>query len=356
MAYTTIDDPSAHFHAQLFTGDDNTDRAITNDAYSGDFKPDLLWLKNRDEASAHSVFDSSRLASSEATLQFRANQGNAEDDLVATFGGFETDGFTVDGSDSDTNSDGDAFVAWQWKANGGTTSSNTSGSITSTVQTNSTAGFSIITYSGNDTAGATIGHGLGAVPSFGLFKRREASEDWIVFHTSLNIDTEGRMVLNTTAVPVDEEVWNDTNPSSTLFTLGDNDRVNNSTGGASPYVAYVWTELQGYSKFGKYLGNNDADGTFVYIGFKPAWLMVKRTSDVQGWIIWDSKGDPFNVSNSALTASDTSSEEAKEVDLLSNGFKFRSADTATNAASTYIYMAFAAEPFVTSGGVPCTAR
>ena len=355
MAYTTIDDGSAYFHAQLFTGNDATDRAITNDANAGDFKPDLLWLKNRDSASTQMVFDSSRLTSSEATLSLRANATNAEADKVDVFGGFETDGFTVDGSDSDTNSNGHKFVAWQWKANGGTTASNTAGDITTTVQANTTAGFSIFTYTGTGTDGDTIGHGLGAVPNWIWIKARSIANDQTIYHSANTSapETEFLAMQGTDATSDSSTRWSDTAPTSTLITLGNNAGVNGNT---YTYVGYAFAEKQGYSKFGKYTGNNDADGTFVYTGFKPAWLMVKRSSAVQGWLIWDSKRASVNTASAPLTANETSSEDTPDADLLSNGFKLRTADTSNNAASTYIYMAFAEHPFVSSEGVPTTAR
>ena len=355
MAYTTIDDGSAYFHAQLFTGNDATDRAITNDANAGDFKPDWLWLKNRDSASTNMTFDSSRLTSSEATLSLRANATNAEADKVDVFGGFETDGFTVDGSDSDTNSNGHKFVAWQWKANGGTTASNTAGDITTTVQANTTAGFSIFTYTGTGTDGDTIGHGLGAVPNWIWIKARSIANDQTIYHSANTSapETEFLAMQGTDATSDSSTRWSDTAPTSTLITLGNNAGVNGNT---YTYVGYAFAEKQGYSKFGKYTGNNDADGTFVYTGFKPAWLMVKRSSAVQGWLIWDSKRASVNTASAPLTANETSSEDTPDADLLSNGFKLRTADTSNNAASTYIYMAFAEHPFVSSKGVPTTAR
>ena len=355
MAYTTIDDGSAYFHAQLFTGNDATDRAITNDANAGDFKPDWLWLKNRDSASTNMTFDSSRLTSSEATLSLRANATNAEADKVDVFGGFETDGFTVDGSDSDTNSNGHKFVAWQWKANGGTTASNTAGDITTTVQANTTAGFSIFTYTGTGTDGDTIGHGLGAVPNWIWIKARSIANDQTIYHSANTSapETEFLAMQGTDATSDSSTRWSDTAPTSTLITLGNNAGVNGNT---YTYVGYAFAEKQGYSKFGKYTGNNDADGTFVYTGFKPAWLMVKRSSAVQGWLIWDSKRASVNTASAPLTANETSSEDTPDADLLSNGFKLRTADTSNNAVSTYIYMAFAEHPFVSSEGVPTTAR
>ena len=358
MAYTTIDDGSAYFHAQLFTGNDATDRAITNDANAGDFKPDWLWLKNRDSASTNMTFDSSRLTSSEATLSLRANATNAEADKVDVFGGFETDGFTVDGSDSDTNSNGHKFVAWQWKANGGTqthSQSESGSNIACSVQANTTAKFSIITYTGTGGAGHTFLHGLGSTPKVILIKiRTGADRGWIVYHHKSHATPhENFTLLNTAAAVADLDRFDDTAPNSTEIAVSDDTHVNAD---GNTYVAYAFDEVQGYSKFGSYEGNNSTDGTFVYTGFKPAWLMVKRSSAVQGWLIWDSKRASVNTASAPLTANETSSEDTPDADLLSNGFKLRTADTSNNAVSTYIYMAFAENPFVSSKGVPTTAR
>ena len=357
MAYTTIDDPSQYFHVQLYTGNDATDRAITNDANAGDFKPDWLWLKNRDAASTHMTFDSSRLSSGEATLNLRANNSNAEADKVDVFGGFETDGFTVDGSDSDTNSNGHKFVAWQWKCNGGTSSASGSESgsnLAYDFQVNTTSKFMINKYTGRGSS-STLNLGNQFTPAWMLFKNRSQADDWVVYHHK-NTDNPhtDHLHLNTTAATSDDEqMFEDVVFAADEINLGTNHEVNAD---GENYVAYAFAEVQGFSKFGSYTGNNNADGAFIYTGFKPAWLMVKRTSDVQGWIIWDSKRAPSNVAGAPLTANDTSAEDSKDVDLLSNGFKFRSTDTATNASSTYVYMAFAEHPFVSSEGVPTTAR
>jgi len=360
MAYTTIDDPSAYFHTQLYTGDDNADRAITNDANAGDFQPDLLWLKNRDSASSHCIFDSSRLASSEATLHLRGESSNAEADLVDKFGGFETDGFTVDGSDSDTNSDTHKFVAWQWKANGGsrTTNAEDGNNPAGGYQANTTAGFSIVDYTGTGAAG-TMAHGLGAAPDFIMIKNRDEADDWAVYHSANTAAPEtDYLVLNETDATADDATyWNDTAPTSSVFTVATAHNVNAD---AEKYMAYCFTSIQGYSKFGSYTGNGDADGTFVYTGFRPKYVMWRRSNDSGGWTIWDDARDSDNEMDKYFYANTTSSEysgEALRLDFLSNGFKHRHSNSWGNGSDdTYIYIAFAEQPFVTSGGVPCTAR
>jgi len=366
MAFTTIDNPSEYFQTALFTG------STSNVTVDIDMRPDLFWFKSRTQTYSHLVYDTSRpsdgttMPSGDVNMYnfLITNGGGAEDDnnadgLVQTSTGFIVDG---DGQAiSEANQGANNMVTWCWKANGGTTSSNTDGSITSTVQTDSTAGFSIISYSGNDTAGATIGHGLGAVPSFAMFKRRDASENWNVYHKDLNIATQGRMVLDTDAAGVDEEVWNDTSPNSTVFTLGDNDRVNNSTGGASPYIAYAWKDVQGYSKSGSYTGNSNADGPFIYTGFKPAFLIWKKTNSADDWGIHDNERNDHagNAIDDYLRPNENAAEgdDGDSVDFLSNGFKWRlSSGLRNNSGDTYIYMAFAEHPFVSSDGVPTTAR
>ena len=352
MAYTTIDDPSAHFHTQLWTGNGGN-QSITNDANAGDFKPDWIWTTSRSNAYNNGMFDSSRGVQKEIS----SNQANAEATLSGGVNSFDTDGFTFNGASYNTN--GYTFVGWQWKANGGTTSSNSNGSITSTVQANTTAGFSIVTYAGSNSA-STVGHGLGAVPEVIFVKNRDASANWKSYHKP--ISETHTLSLNGTGAKSDQESFNDTAPTSTVFSLlGNTDNVNRS---GENFVAYCFTPIKGYSKFGKYKGNATSgdDGTFVYTGFKPAWIMVKSSSNSgQEWVIFDNKRDTFNEMDAWLYANATTAEDSggdeREVDFVSNGFKFRNAGGPTSySGRTYIYMAFAEHPFVSSEGVPVTAR
>ena len=359
MAYTTIDDPSAHFHTRLFQGDGSSGLTVTNNANAGDFKPDWLWIKNRAGTygtRSNELMDSNR----------GANKALESDDTEAEFtrsgtNSFNTNGFTV-GDDLGVNSSASPSVAWQWKANGGTTSSNGDGSITATVQANTTAGFSIITYTGNGTSGATIGHGLGKVPKWIVQKSRERTDyNWQVYHEAVSSDPETDFFrLNTTAAVADDAtIWNDTAPSSSVITLG------NSIGGnanGEGIVVYAFAEIKGYSKFGSYTGNGNADGTFVYTGFKPAWIMLKRTDSTNNWNIFDNKRDVDNQVGNVLYANLSNAEEADAShssanDFLSNGFKLRETGNAINGSgATYVYIAFAEHPFVSSKGVPVTAR
>jgi len=351
MAYTTIDDPSAHFQANAYSGA-STQQTITNGGHS-DLQPDLLWVKRRDSSYPHMLFDSSRGVNSSLS----ADATDVEDTTTTYLASFNSDGFTT-GTDSALADSGRTFVAWQWKANGGSTSSNTDGDITSTVQVNATAKFSILTYTGNATDGNTVGHGLGVKPDVIIVKGNHGDYNWNNRHTALESLGNGYVVH----LDLDGGTWNETNkftttaPTTAVFSLGNHGT--NISGTA--HVAYCWAEVQGFSKFGSYTGNGDSDGTFVYTGFKPAWLMVKRTDDAGEWSIYDTARKTFNVGDLRLNAETNAAEDTHAVnyhDILSNGFKMRNTDAARNGSgNTYIYAAFAEQPFVTSGGVPCTAR
>jgi hypothetical protein len=353
MAYTTIDDPSAYFHTQLYTGDGSSDNAITNDANSGDFKPDWLWIKSRSYADLHNVFDSSRGRDKRIFPNLTNAEGDSSPDNFLK--SFDTDGFTT-GNDAGMNTNGGTLVAWQWKANGGTTASNTDGSITSTVQANTTAGFSIVTYTGTGS-NATIGHGLGVAPSWVLCKDRDGTGVWVTWQNTL-AGNQALELQSTNGVADEPTSWNSTVPSSTVFSVGTRGGTNASS---NNFVAYCFAEKQGFSKFGSYTGNGNADGTFVYTGFKPAWIMTKRIdANNEAWNIQDNKRSPFNVQDNFIQIDSDAEGSAGGTgiwDALSNGFKLRQNLSSTNnSGSNYIYMAFAESPFVSSKGVPTTAR
>ena len=348
MAYTTIDDPSAHFQTVLYTGNGSDDLAVTFGGNS-DLQPDMLWFKNRNDTQGHELFDSTRGVAT--SLRPHNNDADNVDSPNDRLMSFDSDGFELD-DDGNPNTDTNTYVAWGWKANGGSTSSNTSGTITSTVQADTTAGFSIITYTGNNTDGATFGHGLGAVPHFITIKGRSVSGNWMTYHTGLGADKAVFLDLD---LAVESSSFYQETPTSTLVTLNNHGNVNAN---AETYVAYCFTSIQGYSKFSSYIGSGDADGPFVYTGFRPAWLVIKRTDSTDTWYIWDNKRNASNVCNKELRANTGDAETTTDkLDFLSNGFKIRNTYTSGNAdGGTYIYMAFAESPFVTSGGVPCTAR
>ena len=352
MAYTNIDDPSAHFQTTLYTGDGNSGRTVTNGGNS-DLQPDWIWIKYRPAGVSHVTYDSSRGTNKRLYIDF----GGAEATVTEGVQAFSSDGFTL-GNLGESNGNTVTFVAWQWHANGGSTSSNTDGSITSTVQANTDAGFSIVTYSGNSTSGATIGHGLGAVPKMIIVKRRNsANRDWAIYHK--DVGNTDYLKLNSDDGPTDNSAyWNDTTPTSSVFTVGTgtNSRVN-----AGTLVAYCFAEKQGFSKFGKYVGNGSTNGAFVHTGFKPEFFMYKKLGSGDGWFVFDAARNPVNSSTNQTIRADTSGAEgaSKVLDFLSNGIKFKNDDTAHNGSgTTYIYMAFAKNPFVTSdtgGSIPTTA-
>ena len=362
MAYTNIDDPSAHFQTALYTGNSGT-LAVTNDGNS-DLQPDWVWTKKRSDTSHHALVDSSR----GATKQIYSNLTAAEE-TVSGVTAFNTDGFTL-GSNGTANGNGGTFVGWQWKANGGTTASNTDGTITTTTQVNSDAGFSIVTWAGGGTG--SLGHGLGEVPDMWIVKNRDYAVSWAVGFSDSSIlgGTSNYLSLNTTgAVSTYNNIWGSSPVNSSVITMAGDRSVNIS---GDDYVAYFFKAKQGYSKFGKYVGNGSgtADGTFngpmVYTGFKPAWVLVKRSSYSagDGWFLYDNKRprstSTGNYINNKLSPDSTAAESGNvydAVDFLSNGFKLRTGRAGSNASgSTYIYMAFAENPFVTSTGTPTTAR
>ena len=349
MAYTAIDDPEAYFQTKLYTGDASTTQAQTLDGTT-DMQPDMVWIKQRNGTNNHMLADAVRGANNKIT----PNENYANDTGTTSLKAFNSDGFSVG---SNTEAGGSStYVAWCWKANG-SGATNEAGSI-NTIKTsaNTTSGFSISTFTGTG-ANATIGHGIGIAPHWVIVKKTSGTQSWSVFHIGNTSAPETEnLYLNTTAATSDSDVyWQDTLPSTTLITLGSDDDVNASS---ATYISYAFAPVQGFSKFGSYTGNGNADGTFVYTGFRPAFLIAKRTDSTNSWHMWDNKRDGYNESNEDLRANMSAAEGEGNVavDLLSNGFKFLSSDGAFNASGTYIYMAFAEAPFVNSNGVPNNAR
>jgi hypothetical protein len=359
MAYTTINKGSSYFNTVTYAGAGGT-QAVTGTG----FQPDFVWIKNRSITADHMLYDAVRGTGTSKPLT--SDNTDAEGlgtnvGLPSQYGylsAFGSDGFTVvQGSvgGNFVNSSGNNFVSWNWLANNTSGSSNTSGSITSTVAANTTAGFSIVSWTGTGTTG-TVGHGLGVAPSFYIVKRRNADGfDWFCYHKSLGATKF--ILLDTTGAEQTSDLWNDTSPTSTVFNVKTQGSVNASGG---TYIAYCFAEIKGYSKFGSYTGNGSTDGPFVYTGFKPAFVMFKNSTTAgTNWQINDSARDTFNVMNKRLAPS-TSDAEATDYnfgDFLSNGFKIRQTDQTWNkSGDTYIYMCFASNPFVTSGGISVTAR
>ena len=346
MAYTNIKKSSDYFNTKLYTGNDSTN-AITGVGH----QPDLIWVKSRSAASHSNLIDSVRGVKKHVS----SSSTNAEDTEGASNGlsSFDSDGFTWSGRNTGTgtvNENSTTYVGWSWSADG-TGVANTDGSISSTVSANTTSGFSIVSYTGTGSV-ATVGHGLGVAPSMIIVKRRSGDAgDWRCYHKSLGEDYLIR--LNLTNASLDNPSWNDTAPTSSVFSIGTNGDVNTSGGN---HIAYCFADVQGFSKFESYVGNGSADGTFVYTGFKPAFVMIKRTNSTGNWLMFDSKRDGFNSQNDNLYANTTTAEQSDgALDIFSNGFKCTVTGTDTNGSgSTYIYMAFASEPLV--GDNPATAR
>ncbi len=339
-ADTQADD---HFETILYSassGSAGAGSSTPQDIGGLDFKPDWVWIKGRSYADAHALFDSSRGVGK----YLLSNVTNAEGNVADTLDEFRSDGFGL-GADSTAlvNYQNNTYVAWNWKANGGTTSSNTDGSITSTVQANTTAGFSIVTYTGTGSSGATYGHGLTQAPQIVLTKERNNTRRWVFVTRGVGItDYQGRYLDDTLAF--NDQSYNISNMSSTLITLGA-DQTNDSS--SSTYVAYCFHPVEGYSKFGSYTGNGSADGTFVYTGFRPAWVMIKRTDTTSNWAIFDSTRDPINAGGRELFANEPNAEQSNSADwdFVSNGIKFRRNYTDNSSGGTFIYMAFAEAPF-----------
>jgi len=351
MAYTTIKKPSDYFNTKLYTGDGNSSRSITGVG----FATDMVWLKGRTTTYSHRLVDKLRTGTYPKLLY--PNETSAESEDVNNFVSLDSDGFTI-GVGNAVNQSGQTYVAWNWLANG-SGSSNSDGSITSTVSANTTSGFSIVSYTGTG-ANATVGHGLGVAPKMIIIKNRIDAVNWEVGHDSIGWTKKLR--LNTTdAETVDNGAFNDTAPTSSVFSLGNN---GTSNGSGDDMIAYCFADVKGFSKFGSYTGNASLDGTFIYTGFKPSWVIIKRTDVINSWVMFDNKrngtyglsGNPRARHLYANTNDpEDSADNYNQVDFVSNGFKLREDNTTINASGgSYIYMAFAEEPLV--GDNPATAR
>jgi hypothetical protein len=302
------------------------------------FQPDWVWAKGRSGTTDHGLYDAVR----GVQKQLESNTTTAETTETTGITAFGSDGFTT-GALAQMNTSSATYVAWNWKANG-SGSSNTAGSISSTVSANTTSGFSVVTYTGTGSAGATVGHGLGAVPSMIIFKKRSGTSDWQTYHISLG--NANSVYLNlTNASAASPGMLNSTTPTSTLITLGTSTDTNPSAG---TMVAYCFAPIAGYSAFGQYTGNGSSDGAFVFTGMRPAYVLIKRTTSAYNWWILDAARGTINAVKGRLYAdgSDAESTTYPYLDFLSNGFKLRDADGGLNASGEpYIYMCFASNPF-----------
>jgi len=353
MAYTTINKSTDYFNTKLYTGNGSTN-AVTGVG----FQPDFVWIKDRTGTNNHELNDSVR----GVNHQVFSNLNNAETTPTNHLNAFNSDGFTL-GNDGSVNTNSSNYCSWNWKA-GTTGSGNTTGSGTYksyNYSVNTTSGFSIVKYTGNGTAGQTIPHHLGAVPKMIMVRIRGSVNDWQVYHSAIG-NTE-RLILNDNSDKSDQQNrWNDTSPTSSVFTLGGHSSVNAND---EDYIAYVFAEKQGYSKFGSYTGNGNADGVFVYTGFKPSWLMIKRYGTTGHWHIFDIKRNPYYPTSSSyggmatrlmanLNYADDLSQGGFE--FLSNGLKMTTSwDEGNGSGNSFIYMCFG-QSLVGSNNVPCTAR
>jgi hypothetical protein len=331
----SVKNGAAQFAATTYTGTGAT-LTVANTVNTVNFQPDFVWVKGRSGATDHALYDSVR----GTTKQIESNTTTAETTESTGLTTFGSTGFTV-GALAQMNTNTATYIGWQWKASNATAVSNTSGSITSQVSVNATAGFSIVTYTGTG-ANATVGHGLGVAPSMVIVKRRDTTGAFPVRHTS--ITAANTVYLNTTAASASATtVWNSTAPTSTVFSIGTSTDVNANTG---TYVAYCFAAISGYSAFGSYTGNGAADGPFVYTGFRPRYVCVKRSDGVGGWTILDSSRDTYNVAGNYLFSETSAAEGSTPLeDFLSNGFKLRATSSSVNSVGTYIYFAFAENPF-----------
>jgi len=341
-----IDKPSDYFNTLLYTGNGSSSHGVTGVG----FTPNWTWIKERSQTESHFLFDTVRGDN-------KYVNSNTTDQEYTESGGmaFNSNGFTL-GSWNSVNESSQTYASWNWKA--GTSFTNDAsatgiGSIDSTGSVSQEAGFSIVSFTGTG-ANATIAHGLGAIPKMMIFKTRDYATAWVVYHKSVGA-TKG-LFLNTTGTGSTVSAYfQDTDPTSSVFSVGSDNDTNRSS---SPMIAYCFAEKQGYSKFSSYVGNGNVSGVYLHLGFSASFIMFKRTDSTGAWVMKDNKRDAYNVATKYLYANANDAESTSyNVDFTANGVKLRGSDAQFNASGgTFIYMAFAENPFVTSTGVPATAR
>ena len=351
MAYTTINDPSAYFQAQTYTGNAGVNNIVNGG--NSDLQPDWVWLKSRDLSQPHTIRDSTR-----GTNKF-LYISTADEGTNTYLTSFNSDGFSMNATDNEVNGNSNTYVAWQWKAGGGsrTTFTESGNNPGGGRQVNTTAGYSIIDYVGTGGNG-TIAHGLGAIPKLVFVKNRDGgtNDSWFTHWTGLLGDNKVLYWNSTDGAATNASAFNSTAPTSTNITVGTNSATNTD---GDNYIMYAFTDIKGYSDFGTYEGNGNASGPFIYTGFKPAFIMLKSVDSAQVWSIRDSGREPTNPAKLAIYANETGVESDhtnNSVDLLSNGFKLRNPYSENVNNETFTYMAWAEHPFVSSEGVPVTAR
>ena len=340
-----INKPNLHFNTVLYTG-----TGSSNSVTGVGFQPDFTWIKQRSGTEQNVLFDSIR----GATKYLASSSTAVEATTATTLTSFDSDGFT-EGGHGMTGQSSATYLAYNWLA-GGTSSSNTDGTITSTVTANQTAGFSIVKWAGDSSASATVGHGLGATPACIICKEMNGTDYWHMYHQDLTADYNlFPNVTNAETKPTDGTL---TNATSTTFGFQGATNVVAVNESGKNNIAYCFAEKKGYSKFGSYTGNGNADGTFVYLGFKPAFILWKKSSGVENWGIANNKSSPFNIVNLKNRIDSQIAEATGDImDFTSNGFKIRTTSGEYNSSGgTYIYMAFAEQPLVGTNNIPCTAR
>ena len=341
MAYSTITKPSLHFNTKLYTGTGSSN-AITGVG----FEPDFTWIKIRNSTGDHGLWDAVR----GVTKRLQSNETSAE---TTTSGvtSFDTDGFTMGAS---YNVSSDTYVSWNWKA-GGSGSANTTGTINSTVSANTTAGFSIVTYTGNGSSGATVGHGLGVAPEVVLIKKRNGGDPWTMLHP--NVQATKYMRLDTDTGEVNDNVFYNTRAGNDVFTVDSDGQVN---GNGDTFVAYCFKKKNGFFTTYEYTGNGSTNGPFLYTGFKPAFVIIKRKTSTNDWFMFDNKTSPINTTNAYLRANTNGAAGSYDwLDFVSNGIKIRNTSSGANSNNeTYLVFAWAEEPLVANVGqsIPATAR
>ena len=349
MAYTDIDDPTLYFSSTIWTGNGVDDRNIVIDGTG--MQPDFVWIKSRNDTDNHRLVDSVRGAT-----KHLESDGTGAEQTSSNVKTFTSTGVTLSTNGS-VNADSELYASWSWKA--GTSFTNDAsatgiGTIDSAGSVNNDSGFSIVSYTGTGSNG-TVKHGLNSVPKMFIVKELSNANSWEVYHVSQGAGKNAQ--LNTTAAfeSAGSSRWNSTAPTSSVFSIGTDSGVNRSS---SNFITYCFAEKQGYLKTGKWIGNGNNDGPFSFCGFKPAFIMIKRTDVAKNWYINDNLRLGYNVNNPYISPNITAAETGgTEIDILSNGFKIRASGTGHNqSGGTYIYMAIAENPFVTSTGVPATAR
>jgi len=330
MAYTTIDDPEAYFQVKLYTGT-GSELVNTLDGDT-DMQPDLVWVKERSDTAYHILIDAVR----GVTKQLYPNSTDDEETVAEGLKSFNTDGFTL-GTDADWNTSSETYVAWCWKES-------------------ATAGFDITTWTGNAT-NRTISHNLSVAPRMLIIKNTSTTDNWFVYHEGMGNNTYMHLETTNAGLSPSTNQFQATTPTSSVFSIGTADGVNKNT---STIICYTFAPVQGFSKAGTYEGNGNADGPFLWCGFRPAWVMMKAVDRADDWFILDNKRETYNPRTTRLQPNKTNAEDSVAslaTDFVSNGFKLRGATAQYNTADeTYVYMAFAEAPFVNSNGVPCNAR